>query len=240
MWCTVHNIAINMLAMCGWWQCLQFVAGLWWYWPQPPLLPTSPCSPRAPQQKQPLSCSCRAQLNTLAYPLFQLSMLCYIELHWLLYIILTYNVTVFHGVSGSLLAPCRLYITIAFLDDLLSCCVVALNLRINYGYKRDIFYGFICKILHVCNYLYVFIIVFMTIIHNIRQWFTYLWYMKQCTIFIIHTTDNIGVVSIAGISHLSCPIITWSQRFLLFHLLFWGGDCYCILIRRPTTAYRLW
>ena len=155
MWCTVHNIAINMLAMCGWWQCLQFVAGLWWYWPQPPLLPTSPCSPRAPQQKQPLSSSCRAQLNTLAYPLFQLSMLCYIELHWLLYIILTYNVTVFHGVSGSLLAPCRLYITIAFLDDLLSCCVVALNLRINYGYKRDIF-----MVLYARSYMYVTIFMF--------------------------------------------------------------------------------
>ena len=155
MCCTVHNIAINMLAMCGWWQCLQFVAGLWWYWPQPPLLPTSPCSPRAPQQKQPLSCSCRAQLNTLAYPLFQLSMLCYIELHWLLYIILTYNVTVFHGVSGSLLAPCRLYITIAFLDDLLSCCVVALNLRINYGYKRDVF-----MVLYARSYMYVTIFMF--------------------------------------------------------------------------------
>ena len=155
MCCTVHNIAINMLAMCGWWQCLQFVAGLWWYWPQPPLLPTSPCSPRAPQQKQPLSSSCRAQLNTLAYPLFQLSMLCYIELHWLLYIILTYNVTVFHGVSGSLLAPCLLYITIAFLDDLLSCCVVALNLRINYGYKRDIF-----MVLYARSYMYVTIFMF--------------------------------------------------------------------------------
>ena len=107
------------------------------------------------QQKRPLSSSCRAQLNTLAYPLFQLSMLCYIELHWLLYIILTYNVTVFHGVSGSLLAPCRLYITIAFLDDLLSCCVVALNLRINYGYKRDIF-----MVLYARSYMYVTIFMF--------------------------------------------------------------------------------
>ena len=44
-------------------------------------LTSNDCHCSTSQQKQPLSCSCRAQLNTLAYPLFQLSMLCYIELH---------------------------------------------------------------------------------------------------------------------------------------------------------------
>ena len=123
-------------------------------------------------------------------------------------------------------------------SELLCCCVESAN---KLWVQTRHFYGFICKILHICNYLYIFITVFMTIIHNIiMQWFTYLWYMNHCAIYIIRTTDNSGVVFIAGISHLSCPIITWSQRFLLFHLLFWGEDCYRILIRRPTTAYRLW